>query len=157
MIAEDEYELATEIPEAQQDQIKQIEGAIAHERLQSSMGDFPFKFVNGLIVYEASDAGLSRTLSPSEMIKEELRLREQRGELTHDKSPLLIKLTSLYRVTVFETKPQMFPQSSVQSLPQVIPENFNDMSKDITLDDIRGFMHQSNRLSEMSQSDRNTA
>jgi len=80
------------------------------------MGAFPFKFVNGTIVYQAghdSSGAETRSLSPSDMIREELRLRERRGELTHDKSPLLIKLTSLYRVTIFETKPQMFPSSSV--------------------------------------------
>ena len=91
-------------------------------------------------------------MSPSEIIREELRLREARGELTHDRSPLLIKLTSLYRVTIFQAKPQMFPGSDAAALNQG-PSSVNnytnimDMSKDITLDDIKGYMRQSYRNS----------
>ena len=50
-------------------------------------------------------ASESRKLNPCEIIREELKVREKRGELTHDFSPLLIQLTIMYRVTIFETKP----------------------------------------------------
>ena len=83
---------------------------------------YPFSFENGkkimmAVTGEAGEevAGQEQVVSPSEMIREELKLREERGELTHDKSPLLIKLTSLYKVTIFETKPQMFPGSATAS------------------------------------------
>ena len=52
-----------------------------------------------------SENNRGRLLTPCEIIREELKVREKRGELTHDFSPLLIQLTIMYRVTIFETKP----------------------------------------------------
>lgn len=82
------------------------------------------------------------------MIREELKLRDERGELTHDKSPLLIKLTSLYRVTIFETKPQMFPMSSTASDKHLSKVNELGDTSLITLDDIKGVSRKSYRNSE---------
>ena len=50
-------------------------------------------------------------LSPITIIRAELDLREKMGTLNHESSPILIKLTSLYKVRIFDTKPQMFPST----------------------------------------------
>lgn len=57
---------------------------------------------------EHLDNGAQR-LSPEDMIREELDLRQQRSELTNEHSLLLLKLASLYKIEFVKSKPQMFP------------------------------------------------
>ena len=152
------FELSNEVPESEADQIKQIEATISHERWGSVT--YPFRFENGNKIRQVEqygdggqvstidDASPPTQLSPSDMIREELKLRDERGELTHVKSPLLIKLTSLYRVTIFETKPQMFPMSSSGSDKHLNKVNDLGETSVITLDDIKGISRKSDRNSE---------
>ena len=51
----------------------------------------------------------SGQLSAEDIIKAELRMREERKELDNATSPLLLQLTSLYKVCIFDVKPQTPP------------------------------------------------
>ena len=61
--------------------------------------------------------------TPTEILRAELRDRERRNELNHDKSENLLKLTSLYKVCVFEVKSQVLPTSLPSSVKQDTPIN----------------------------------
>ena len=88
------------------------------------LDSYPFRFEEGYQVSTDVNNFEKVRLIPTEMIRAELRMREQRGELNHQNCPLLIKLASLYQVPVFEVKPQMFP-SSLSSKKNTLSEPSN--------------------------------
>ena len=48
-------------------------------------------------------------MTAEDIIKAELRMREERRELNNEASPLLLQLSCLYKVCIFDTKPQTPP------------------------------------------------
>ena len=108
------------IPESVVDQVKQVEMTSKSER--ALLDSYPFSFENGYKVSSDVNNPEKVQLAPTEMIRAELRMRDQRGELNHDSCPLLIKLASLYKVPVFEVKPQMFPSSVHSSKNNTLAE-----------------------------------
>ena len=72
------------IPEGEDAQIKQIEAVIKRERLDGI--NYPFIFINGWMINAGQDEGNSKSkpkMTPTEIIKAELRLREERRELNN--------------------------------------------------------------------------
>ena len=62
-------------------------------------------------------------LSPEDTLRAELRDRETFGDLNHEKSSMLLKLACLYKVTVFEVKPQIFPTLNNASCDEEATKN----------------------------------
>ena len=100
-------------PQDEQMQIKQVEAVIEQERKTDST-HYPFRFENGRQIATPCDevdaTNLQKKLSDStrgqmtavEIITAELRMREKRKELDNATSPLLLQLTSLYKVCIFD-------------------------------------------------------
>ena len=96
----------TQIPASEEDQIKQISAAIRIERKANGWSRH---------IGEKFSQDFTRRngvqLSPQDIIRAELKDRDKRAELNHEKSPLLLKLVSLYNVCIFEVLQQMPPIS----------------------------------------------
>lgn len=100
-------------PQDEQMQIKQVEAVIEHERKTDST-HYPFRFENGIQIATPCDevdatnhqqklpGSSSGQLTAVEIITAELRMREERKELDNATSPLLLQLTSLYKVCIFD-------------------------------------------------------
>ena len=75
------------------------------------------------------------------MIRAELKLREQREELDYARSALLLRLTALYKVNIFEVKPQSIPQSLLNTGEEnklVQPEKVSNEAPDDAIEGLAG-------------------